>query len=169
MPDPDPKRESISTNNSEIESGGMPSHVHEPAVESREVIDNSGKQNIPSNWIGPKLPNGEAFHDLESLSFRKNKIPTRALRMVTPNEKHRIDLEGIAQRSVQGDISIVNLGDLTHMQSQQNFLRRELRMLSENTGLHIYSLDNDEKLMLVPGIDVVVDTTRHELGMNGLL
>ena len=89
--------------------------------------------------------------------------------MVTPNEKHRIDLEGIAQRSIQGDISIVNLGELTHMQSQQNFLRRELRMLSENTGLHIYSLDKDEKLMLVPGIDVVVDTTRHELGMNGLL
>ena len=55
------------------------------------------------------------------------------------------------------------------MQSQQNFLRRELRMLSENTGLHIYSLDKDEKLMLVPGIDVVVDITRHELGMNGLL
>ena len=60
----------------------------------------------------------------ESLNFRKNKIPTRALRMVTPNEKHRIDLEGIAQRSIQGDISIVNLGELTHMQSQQNFLRR---------------------------------------------
>lgn len=169
MPDPDPKRESISTNNSEMESGDIPSNGHEPATESRELIDNSSKQTIPSNWIGPKLPNGEAFHDLESLNFRKNKIPTRALRMVTPNEKHRIDLEGIAQRSVQGDISIVNLGDLTHMQSQQNFLRRELRMLSENTGLHIYSLDNDEKLMLVPGIDVVVDTTRHELGMNGLL
>ena len=152
-----------------MESGDIPSNGHEPATESRELIDNSSKQTIPSNWIGPKLPNGEAFHDLESLNFRKNKIPTRALRMVTPNEKHRIDLEGIAQRSVQGDISIVNLGDLTHMQSQQNFLRRELRMLSENTGLHIYSLDNDEKLMLVPGIDVVVDTTRHELGMNGLL
>ena len=164
LPDPDPKRDAATTSNNDTQSNDV-------SADSAliDAVNDSSKQNIPENWNGPRLPNGEAFHDLESLNFRKNKIPTRALRMVTPNEKHRIDLEGIAQRSVQGDISIVNLGELTHMQSQQNFLRRELRMLSENTGLHIYSLDKDEKLMLVPGIDVVVDTTRHELGMNGLL
>lgn len=169
LPDPDPKREPIATTNNDIQSSDVPSDALGDSDARSDVVKDSRKQNIPENWIGPRLPNGEAFHDLESLNFRKNKIPTRALRMVTPNEKHRIDLEGVAQRSLQGDISIVNLGDLTHMQSQQNFLRRELRMLSENTGLHIYSLDKDEKLMLVPGVDVVVDTTRHELGMNGLL
>ena len=164
LPDPDPKRDAVTTSNNDTQSSDV-------SADSAliDAVNDSNKQNIPENWIGPRLPTGEAFHDLETLNFRKNKIPTRALRMVTPNEKHRIDLEGIAQRSVQGDISIVNLGELTHMQSQQNFLRRELRMLSENTGLHIYSLDKDEKLMLVPGVDVVVDTTRHELGMNGLL
>lgn len=165
LPDPDPKREPVTTSNDDTQASNASADSGTPI----DAVENSSKQNIPENWTGPRLPNGEAFHDLESLNFRKNKIPTRALRMVTTNEKHRIDLEGIAQRSVQGDISIVNLGELTHMQSQQNFLRRELRMLSENTGLHIYSLDKDEKLMLVPGIDVVVDTTRHELGMNGLL
>ena len=165
LPDPDPKREPVSTSNDDTQA----SNASADSGARINVVENSSKQNIPEDWTGPRLPNGEAFHDLESLNFRKNKIPTRALRMVKPNEKHRIDLEGIAQRSVQGDISIVNLGELTHMQSQQNFLRRELRMLSENTGLHIYSLDKDEKLMLVPGIDVVVDTTRYELGMNGLL
>lgn len=169
LPDPDPKREPITASDNDTPANDVPSNGSAESVATVDVVENSRKQIIPENWLGPRLPNGEAFHDLESLNFRKNKIPTRALRMVTPNEKHRIDLEGIAQRSVQGDISIVNLGELTHMQSQQNFLRRELRMLSENTGLHIYSLDKDEKLMLVPGIDVVVDTTRHELGMNGLL
>ena len=151
------------------QSSDVPSSGVADSDTPNDAVVNSSKQIIPENWIVPRLTNGEEFHYLESLNFRKNKIQTRALRMVTPNEKHRIDLEGIAQRSIQGDISIVNLGELTHMQSQQNFLRRELRMLSENTGLHIYSLDKDEKLMLVPGIDVVVDITRHELGMNGLL
>lgn len=169
LPDPDPKIELIATTINDSQSSDVSSNALGDSAAPSNAVKDSSKQIIPENWIGPRLPNGEAFHDLESLNFRKNKIPTRALRMVTPNEKHRIDLEGVAQRSVQGDISIVNLGDLTHMQSQQNFLRRELRMLSENTGLHIYSLDKDEKLMLVPGVDVVVDTTRHELGMNGLL
>ena len=169
LPDPDPKREPVTTSNNDTQSSDVSSNGSTESAAPIDAVKDSRTQKIPENWNGPRLPNGEAFHDLESLNFRKNKIPTRALRMVTPNEKHRIDLEGIAQRSVQGDISIVNLGELTHMQSQQNFLRRELRMLSENTGLHIYSLDKDEKLMLVPGIDVVVDTTRHELGMNGLL
>ncbi|MBI20243.1 MAG: hypothetical protein CMB73_06670 [Euryarchaeota archaeon] len=169
LPDPDPKREPVATTSNDSQSSDVLSNGSGDSDAPIDTVEGSSKKNIPENWIGPRLPNGEAFHDLESLNFRKNQIPTRALRMVTPNEKHRIDLEGIAQRSIQGDISIVNLGELTHMQSQQNFLRRELRMLSENTGLHIYSLDKDEKLMLVPGIDVVVDITRHELGMNGLL
>ena len=169
LPDPDPKIEPIATTINDSQSSDVSSNALGDSAAPINAVKDSSKQIIPENWIGPRLPNGEAFHDLESLNFRQNKIPTRALRMVTPNEKHRIDLEGVAQRSAQGDISIVNLGELTHMQSQQNFLRRELRMLSENTGLHIYSLDKDEKLMLVPGIDVVVDTTRHELGMNGLL
>ena len=116
-----------------------------------------------------KAPNGQAFHDLGSRKFRKTNLPSRALRMVQPNEKHRLDLEMIAKRCLEGDISIINLSDMTHMQSQQNFLRRELRNLSEYTGLHVYSLDKEEKMMLVPGKDVVVDSTRHQLGMNGFV
>ena len=42
-------------------------------------------------------------------------------------------------------------------------------MLSKIPDYTFILLDKDEKLMLVLGIDVVVDITRHELGMNGLL
>ena len=111
LPDPDPKREPVSTSSSDAQSSDVPSSGPADSDTTNDAVLNSSKQIIPENWIGPRLPNGEAFHDLESLNFRKNKIPTRALRMVTTNENHRIDLEGIAQRSVQGDISIVNLGE----------------------------------------------------------
>lgn len=167
-PDPDAKKPSPGTPNESTESPSLA----QPVQNSQDrVVENNSQYVSQSidNWQGPRLPNGQAFHDLGSRKFRKTNLPSRALRMVQPNEKHRLDLEMIAKRCLEGDISIINLSDMTHMQSQQNFLRRELRNLSEYTGLHVYSLDKDEKMMLVPGKDVVVDSTRHQLGMNGLL
>ena len=167
-PDPDSKKPSPGTSNESTESASLTQNVQNS--QDRVVENNPQYVSQPiDNWQGPRLPNGQAFHDLGSRKFRKTNLPSRALRMVQPNDKHRLDLEMIAKRCLEGDISIVNLIDMTHMQSQQNFLRRELRNLSEYTGLHVYSLDKEEKMMLVPGKDVVVDSTRHQLGMNGLL
>lgn len=167
-PDPDAKKPSPDTTNESTESALLT----QPVQNSQDRVVENNSQYVPQpidNWQGPRLPNGQAFHDLGSRKFRKTNLPSRALRMVQPNEKHRLDLEMIAKRCIEGDISIINLSDMTHMQSQQNFLRRELRNLSEYTGIHVYSLDKEEKMMLVPGKDVVVDSTRHQLGMNGLL
>ena len=167
-PDPDAKKPSPGTSNESTESAPLTQSIQNS--QDRVVDNNPQYVSQPiDNWQGPRLPNGQAFHDLGSRKFRKTNLPNRALRMVQPNEKHRLDLEMIAKRCLEGDISIINLSDMTHMQSQQNFLRRELRNLSEYTGLHVYSLDKEEKMMLVPGKDVVVDSTRHQLGMNGLL
>lgn len=167
-PDPDAKKPSPDTTNESLASATPTESIQN----SQDRVVENNPQYVPQpidNWQGPRLPNGQAFHDLGSRKFRKTNLPNRALRMVQPNEKHRLDLEMIAKRCLEGDISIINLSDMTHMQSQQNFLRRELRHLSEYTGLHVYSLDKEEKMMLVPGKDVVVDSTRHQLGMNGLL
>lgn len=167
-PDPDAKKPSQVLSN-ESTASAIPT---QPVQNSHDrVVENNPQYSSQTidNWQGPRLPNGQAFHDLGSKKFRKTNLPNRALRMVQPNDKHRLDLEMIAKRCLEGDISIINLSDMTHMQSQQNFLRRELRNLSEYTGLHVYSLDKEEKMMLVPGKDVVVDSTRHQLGMNGLL
>lgn len=167
-PDPDAKKPSPGTPN-ESTTSATPA---QPIQNAEDIGVKNNPQNTSlnyDNWQGPRLPNGQAFHDLGSRKFRKTILPSRALRMVQPNDKHRLDLEMIAKRCLEGDISIINLSEMTHMQSQQNFLRRELRNLSEYTGLHVYSLDKEEKMMLVPGKDVVVDSTRHQLGMNGLL
>lgn len=166
-PDPDGKKP----------NAAQPSELEQNVPEAQPItqstttkLDKPAKYSSQiENWHGPRLPNGQPFHDLGSKKFRKSDLPNRALRMVQPNDKHRLDLEMIAKRCLDGDISIINLSEMTHMQSQQNFLRRELRNLSEFTGIHVYSLDKEEKMMLVPGKDVVVDSTRHQLGMSGLL
>ena len=45
---------------------------------------------------------------------------------------------------------IVDLRDLVHMDVQQNACRRELKTMSEEIGVGIFSLDSEDKILLVP-------------------
>jgi hypothetical protein len=41
--------------------------------------------------------------------------------------------------------------------------------MGNDTGIGVFALDAEDKLLLLPGKDVVVDVGRHELGLQSLL
>ena len=129
----------------------------------------STKSVVPPNWDGPLTADGDAFHDLGVQNLARRSFPSRALRYVAPNEKKQIPTRGIAQRVTNGDTVIVDLRSMFHMDSHQNACRRELKMMSEEVGVGIFALDSEDKLLMIPGSDVIVDTGNHDLGISSLM
>tara|TARA_X000001036_G_C20638690_1_gene790269 strand:- start:999 stop:1589 length:591 start_codon:yes stop_codon:yes gene_type:complete len=127
------------------------------------------KSVVPPNWNGPLTADGDAFHDLGVQNLARKSFPSRALRYVAPNEKKQIPTRGIAQRVANGDTVIVDLRSMFHMDSHQNACRRELKMMSEEVGVGIFALDSEDKLLMIPGSDVIVDTGNHDLGISTLM
>ena len=41
--------------------------------------------------------------------------------------------------------------------------------MCEQTGVAVFALDAEDKLLLIPGADVVVDIEKHELGLTRIL
>ena len=143
--------------------------VEVPEIVAEEVVLTNPVAIHIDDWNGPVTPDGEPFHDLSSHRITKVLRPTRALRYVKPDEKHRIHTRGIAQRVIQGDTVIVDLRTLVHMESHQQACRRELRVMCEQTGVAVFALDAEDKLLMIPGADVVVDIEKHELGLTRIL
>lgn len=127
------------------------------------------RKEIPLGWQGPVTSDGEPFHDLGALHKATPVIPNRALRYVAPDVMNRIPTRGIAKRINQGDTVIVDLRPLVHMDTHQNVCRRELKQMSDEVGVGVFALDAEDKLLLMPGNDVVVDVQSHELGLGALL
>ena len=124
---------------------------------------------VPLNWMGPLTAEGEAFHDLGAHTRVKNSVPRRALRYISPDVKNRIPTREMAKRILQGDSVIVDLRPMVHMDTHQNVCRRELQQMSNESGVGIFALDAEDKLLLLPGKDVVVDVGRHELGLLSIM
>ncbi len=123
----------------------------------------------PLNWTGPVTPDGEPFHDLGLQTGRPQALPSKALRYVAPDAMKRIHSQAILQRVLQGDTVIVDLRPLVHMESHQMACRRELKHMGDEAGVNIFSLDQEDKLLMIPGINVVVDMEKHELGLTPLM
>ena len=140
-----------------------------PELVMEDVVEAKPQPLEAQVWNGPLTPDGEPFHDLFNHGTRHRIRASRALRYVKPDEKHRIHTRGIAQRVLQGDTVIVDLRTLVHMESHQQACRRELRMMCEQTGVGVFALDSEDKLLMIPGADVVVDIEKHELGLTPLL
>ena len=124
---------------------------------------------VPSNWQGPVTADGEPFHDLGIQKQARRSFPSRALRYVAPDEMKRIPTRGIAQRIANGDTVIVDLRDLVHMDAHQNACRRDLKMMTDEVGVGVFALDREDKLLMIPGTDVIVDVGNHNLGINPLM
>ena len=124
---------------------------------------------LPHNWSGPLTAEGEAFHDLGAHVRVKNPLPRRALRYVSPDEMNRIPTREMSKRVLHGDSIIVDLRPMVHMDTHQNVCRRDLQRMSNEAGVGIFALDAEDKLLLLPGIDVIVDVGRHELGLLPLM
>tara|TARA_B100001564_G_scaffold95665_1_gene78116 strand:- start:75 stop:665 length:591 start_codon:yes stop_codon:yes gene_type:complete len=145
------------------------SETQEPLANPTEQKPIITKSVVPPNWNGPLTADGDAFHDLGVQNLARRSFPSRALRYVAPNEKKQIPTRGIAQRVANGDTVIVDLRSMFHMDSHQNACRRELKMMSEEVGVGIFALDSEDKLLMIPGSDVIVDTGNHDLGISSLM
>ena len=124
---------------------------------------------VPIGWSGPVTSDGEPFHDLADHNGPKRSLPTRALRYVSPDKMSRIPTRDIGKRINQGDTVIVDLRPLVHMDSHQAACRRELKHMSDESGVLIFSLDQEDKLLMIPGCDVLVEIANKDLGITALL
>jgi hypothetical protein len=123
----------------------------------------------PTGWTGPVTPDGIAFHDLSNYSSNSTDFPDRALRYVMPDKMHRLPMRQIEDRIRRGDTVIVDLTGLIHMDTQTNACRRSLKQMGDEIGIEIFSLDAEDKLLLLPGNKVSMDVSRYDLGLTPLL
>ena len=112
-----------------------------------------------------------SFHDLGEAKWSRwgtqnRRQPHRAVRYVKPDEMYRLPMESIAHRLVAGDVVLVDLSPLVHMEAQRTACRRRLQSLADEMEIPSFTLDSDETLLMLPGADIRVDTTRHELGVG---
>jgi len=124
-----------------------------------------------ANWKGARTPDGEPFHDLAGNEWQQRtkklaELPSKALRYVMPDEMHRLPYDGMARRLEEGDTLVVDIRSLIHMDAQQSACRRMLREMANENGIIPFALDEDEKLLLIPGKGNVVDFTAYELGIS---
>ena len=141
----------------------------EPLSDLPKITTNHTSIPPPQNWQGPVTADGEPFHDMGVQTQVRRSFPTRALRYVSPDEMKRIPTRGIAQRIANGDTVIVDLRGLVHMDSHQNACRRDLKMMTDEVGVGVFALDQEDKLLMIPGTDVMVDVGNHNLGINPLM
>ncbi|MDP6906159.1 MAG: hypothetical protein QF440_01930 [Candidatus Thalassarchaeaceae archaeon] len=111
------------------------------------------------------------FHDLGErkwLEWAANyqRIPHRGLRYIKPDEMHRLPLDRIVTRLSQGDILIIDLFSLAHMDSQRSALARQVQDVAATGGLPVFALDEKERLLLVPGRGSRVDSETYNLGLK---
>lgn len=167
-----PPPDSLKTKTETVQQNLAP--IQEPVVTlTNEVPEPVGVQpqpkEVPLGWRGPLTADGEPFHDLGAHGSPPPCIPNRALRYVAPDSMNRLPTREIAKRIQQGDTVIVDLRPLVHMDTHQNVCRRELKQLSDDVGVGVFALDAEDKLLLMPGNNVVVDVNGHELGLIPLL
>ena len=146
-----------------------PATVQEPLDKLPKMDARKNRVPIPPNWEGPVTADGEPFHDLGVQNQARRSFPSRALRYISPDEMKRIPTRGIAQRIANGDTVIVDLRELVHMDSHQNACRRDLKMMTDEVGVGVFSLDQEDKLLMIPGTDVIVDVGNYSLGINPLM
>ena len=148
----------------DLDTNEMPIASNNP----QKIVIRNLKQ-VPAGWTGPVTSDGEPFHDLAAHNGPRRSFPTRALRYVSPDKMSSIATRNIGKRILQGDTVIVDLRPLVHMDSHQAACRRELKHMSDESGVSIFSLDQEDKLLMIPGCDVLVEVANKDLGITALL
>jgi len=125
----------------------------------------------PGPWRGEETHEGHRFIDLGRGHITPRPQARRAVRYLAPDPTGRLPLERMMACIQAGDCLFIDLTGLVHMQAHQDALRSELRRLGQTTGVGAWALDSDDLLFLVPGAEVMMDTSKHLLGrpMRALL
>ena len=156
------------TSTNEASPAPTPATV-DPSDATPQMHNISQLRTPPPGWNGPLTPDGEAFHDLGVVVQRNQPHPSKALRYIAPDVMKRIPTTAMLERVLQGDTAIVDLRSLVHMESHQMACRREIKHMADAARVSVFALDAEDKLLMIPGQNVVVDMERHELGLMPLL
>lgn len=141
------------------------------AIAKSKQLNNNNQVSSFATWNGARTPDGEPFHDLADNEWQDRTkklaaLPSKALRYIMPDEMHRLPYDGMARRLEEGDTLVVDIRSLIHMDAQQAACRRMLREMANENGVIALALDDEEKLLLIPGKGNVVDFTAYELGIS---
>ena len=159
---------------------GLPELPEDEPVEGEIVPEEVIEEGVPIHIPKPvrkmirKPVKDLKFHDLGSKrwlewAIAQRGLPRRGLRYIRPDDMHRLPLEPMSTRLHQGDICVVDLSSLAHMDSQRSALARQVQDMANYGGLPVFALDESNRLLLVPGRGSRIDTETHELGGNSLL
>ena len=169
-PPPEPAApKPVSLTGTQTEEGTLQAVEPVAVTAARLEPDISGLRTPPLGWNGPLTPDGEAFHDLGVERKPRPYVPDKALRYIAPDVMKRIPTTAMLERVLQGDTAIVDLRSLVHMESHQMACRREIKHMADHARVSVFSLDAEDKLLMIPGQNVVVDMQKHELGLTPLL
>ncbi|HJM66287.1 MAG TPA: hypothetical protein QF555_01920 [Candidatus Thalassarchaeaceae archaeon] len=144
---------------------GLPSPTSsssQKGSEQSEIPSSSGPTTVPS-------PDSTEFLDLSSVQWAKKAgaiTPDRHLRYIQPDDRHTIPHSEISERLREGDVVIVDLRRLAHMDAQKSACRRRIQEIANDLSIHAFVLDSSEDLILVPGVGISVDVDRHILGIE---
>ncbi|MBI31320.1 MAG: hypothetical protein CMB72_01775 [Euryarchaeota archaeon] len=144
---------------------GLPSPTSSGSKKDSERTDHSSS-------TGPKtVPSSESsdFMDLSSVQWARKAgpiTPDRHLRYIQPDDRHTIPHSEISERLKEGDVVIVDLRRLAHMDAQKSACRRRIQEIANDLSIHAFVLDSSEDLILVPGLGISVDIDRHILGIE---
>jgi SepF-like predicted cell division protein (DUF552 family) len=138
-----------------------------------KTISRTVKRNLGSANPGPRLSSGADFHDLGDIIWserteRLTPLAQRNIIYLKPDDYHRIQLDGIENDLARGNMLLVDISSLSHMPAQRDVCKRKVENLGERIDIPVFSLNENDSLLMVPGLGMRVDTTRHRLGMKGL-
>tara|TARA_B100001115_G_scaffold96022_1_gene70570 strand:- start:7 stop:579 length:573 start_codon:yes stop_codon:yes gene_type:complete len=169
-PPPQPSaQQPVSLSNTTTADQPVQNEVKPPEESNRGTLNIRALRSPPLGWNGPLTPDGEAFHDLGVQIQRLRPTPSKALRYIAPDAMKRIPTNAMLERVMQGDTAIVDLRSLVHMESHQMACRREIKHMADQLRINVFSLDAEDKLLMIPGQNVVVDMQKHDLGLTPLL
>ncbi len=144
---------------------GLPS----PSSTTKTKGKESSQVSTPPSPSTLQSSNSSDFMDLSSIEWARKAgsiSPDRHLRYIQPDDRHTIPHSEISDCLQGGDVVIVDLRSLAHMEAQKSACRRRIQEVARDLSIRAFVLDSSEDLILVPGIGISVDVDRHILGIE---
>jgi SepF-like predicted cell division protein (DUF552 family) len=138
-----------------------------------KTISRTVKKNLGSANPGPNTKSRAIFHDLGDVLWserteRLTPLPNRNVIYLKPDDYQRIQLDGIENELARGNMLLVDISSLSHMPAQRDICRRKVENLGERIDIPVFSLNENDSLLMVPGLGMRVDKQKHRLGMKDL-
>ena len=142
---------------------GLPNPNLKNHLENDEIVQ--------SNFTNPQAGDSIIHLSDNRISEWTNKMivkPTHKVIYLKPDNLRRLNLIGMDKELINGNLLLFNLKELIHMPSQTAKCSREIHQLAENNGLNVFALNESDTLLMVPGLNMRVDTHKHILGLANI-